>query len=123
MYIHLEASQSAFRTDGQSLTPKAHSLAIPGEHSRPHFVPFEWIDLLSERTADSAQRHTQDPLTFAFSRLLDSSREQSANEMRSGNIDILEVSAIGFYMSNGQTLVPKHVSKPSTHCECCNQAP
>ena len=123
MYIHLEVSESAFLTDWESLTLKAHSLAIPGEHSRPHFVSFEWVNLLSERTADSAQRGTEDPLSFAFSCLLDSSREQSANEMRSGNIHVLEVSAIGFYMSNGQTLDPKHMSKPDTHCGCCNQAP
>ena len=58
MYIHLEASELAFLTVWEPLTRKAHSLAIPGEHSRPHFVPFEWVDLLSERTADSAQRHT-----------------------------------------------------------------
>ena len=101
MYIHLETSDLAFWTDWEGLTRKTHSLAIPREHSRPHFVSFERVDLLSERTADSAQRRskrlvatTQDPLSFAFSRLLDSSREQSANEMGSGNIDVLEVSAV-----------------------------
>lgn len=83
------------------LLSKAHSLAVPGEHSCPHFVPFKWVDLLPERTADSTQRHskgivtvTQDPLSLASSRLLDPSREQSANEMGSGDIDVLEVRAI-----------------------------
>ena len=55
MYIHLEDVGVSMPGRFVSLWPKL-SLAVPREHSCPHFVFFKEIDLLSERTADSAQR-------------------------------------------------------------------
>ena len=45
-----------FLPAGKASFWKAYLLAVPGEHSGPHFVPFERIDLLSKRTADCAER-------------------------------------------------------------------